>query len=232
MTLKLNEVPWGRALELILKTNGLGCVLEDNVIRIARLTDLQKEEERPAQAGRGEGARRQPGRLHAAHLVRQGGRPVQGAEERGRAFAARADQRRQRTNTVIIRDLPSYVDKAKGLMAELDTATPQVEIEARIVVTNRNFSRDFGIQWGFGGEQTARFGNTTGRVFPNQMVVNGGGVPSRRSGGGQHRAGRPVVRGRHRPAGPRLRRQPARVRTSTARSASRWATCWAASTWT
>ena len=44
VTLKLNEVPWGRALELILKTNGLGCVLEDNVIRIARLTDLQKEE--------------------------------------------------------------------------------------------------------------------------------------------------------------------------------------------
>jgi type IV pilus assembly protein PilQ len=83
-----------------------------------------------------------------------------------------------RTTTVIIRDLPSYVDKAKGLMAELDTATPQVEIEARIVVTNRNFSRDFGIQWGFGGEQTARFGNTTGRAFPNQMVVNGGGVPS------------------------------------------------------
>ena len=82
-----------------------------------------------------------------------------------------------RTNTIIIRDLPTYVDKAKGLMAELDTATPQVEIEARIVVTNRNFTRDFGIQWGFGGEQTTRFGNTTNRVFPNQIVVNGGGVP-------------------------------------------------------
>ena len=44
VTLKLNEVPWGRALELILKTNGLGCVLEENVIRIARITDLQREE--------------------------------------------------------------------------------------------------------------------------------------------------------------------------------------------
>jgi hypothetical protein len=44
VTLKLNEVPWGRALELILKTNGLGCVLEENVIRIAKLTDLQREE--------------------------------------------------------------------------------------------------------------------------------------------------------------------------------------------
>jgi len=44
VTLKLNEVPWGRALELILKTNGLGCVLEENVIRIAKLSDLQREE--------------------------------------------------------------------------------------------------------------------------------------------------------------------------------------------
>jgi type IV pilus assembly protein PilQ len=53
-----------------------------------------------------------------------------------------------------------------------------VEIEARIVITNRNFTRDFGIQWGFGAERTARYGNQTGQVFPNQIVVNGGGVPS------------------------------------------------------
>jgi type IV pilus assembly protein PilQ len=84
----------------------------------------------------------------------------------------------ERTNTVIIRDLPTFIEKSKSLMAELDTATPQVEIEARIVVTTRNFERDFGIQWGFGGEATNRYGNTTNQVFPNQIVVNGGGVPS------------------------------------------------------
>ena len=44
MTLKLNEVPWDQALDLILKANGLGYTLEGNVIRIARLADLQKEE--------------------------------------------------------------------------------------------------------------------------------------------------------------------------------------------
>ena len=62
VTLKLNEVPWGRALELILKTNGLGCVLEDNVIRIAKLTDLQSEEVDRRKLAGGEGARRRPGR--------------------------------------------------------------------------------------------------------------------------------------------------------------------------
>jgi len=177
VTLKLNEVPWGRALELILKTNGLGCVLEDNVIRIARLSDLQREEadrrkldEEKALAGELVDYTRRISYAKAGSLssvLKQAG-----------ALSARGQINiDERTNTIIIRDLPSFVEKAKGLMAELDTATPQVEIEARIVVTNRNFSRDFGIQWGFGGEKSNRFGNTTNQVFPNQIVVNGGGVP-------------------------------------------------------
>ncbi len=83
-----------------------------------------------------------------------------------------------RTNTLIIRDLPSFVDKAKGLIAELDTPTPQVEIEARIVITSRNFVRDLGIQWGFGAQASALYGNTTGREFPNSIILNGGAVPS------------------------------------------------------
>ena len=72
VTLRLNEVPWGRALELILKTNGLGCVLEDNVIRIAPLSALQREEsdrrklqEEKQLAGELIG-------LHEADLLRQG----------------------------------------------------------------------------------------------------------------------------------------------------------------
>jgi type IV pilus secretin PilQ/predicted competence protein len=177
VTLKLNEVPWGRALELILKTNGLGCVLEDNVIRIARLTDLQKEEsdrrkldEEKALAGELVDFTRRVSYAKAGTLstvLKSAG-----------ALSARGQLNiDERTNTIIIRDLPAFVEKAKDLMAELDTATPQVEIEARIVVTNRNFSRDFGIQWGFGGERSARYGNATGQSFPNQIVVNGGGVP-------------------------------------------------------
>jgi type IV pilus assembly protein PilQ len=178
VTLKLNEVPWGRALELILKTNGLGCVLEDNVIRIARLSDLQKEE--------GDRRKLDEEKALAGNLIDYTRRisyakadTLSAVLKQAGALSARGQINVDaRTNTVIIRDLPSYVEKAKGLMAELDTATPQVEIEARIVVTNRNFSRDFGIQWGFGGEQSTRFGNTTSRVFPNQIVVNGSGVPS------------------------------------------------------
>jgi type IV pilus assembly protein PilQ len=178
VTLKLNEVPWGRALELILKTNGLGCVLEDNVIRIARLTDLQKEEsdrrklaEEKALAGDLIDFSRRISYAKANTLS--------GVLKQAGALSARGQINvDERTNTIIIRDLPTFVEKAKLLIADLDTATPQVEIEARIVVTTRNFTRDLGIQWGFGAEATPRLGNTTGQAFPNSIVLNGGGVPS------------------------------------------------------
>ena len=174
VTLKLNEVPWGRALELILKTNRLGCVLEDNVIRIARLSDLQNEEaerrklqEERALAGDLADFTRRISYAKASEL--------QDVLKKAGALSARGQINiDSRTNTVIIRDLPSYIEKSKVLIADLDTATPQVEIEARIVVTNRNFTRDLGIQWGFGAEATTRYGNTTNRVFPNSIVVNGG----------------------------------------------------------
>jgi type IV pilus assembly protein PilQ len=53
-----------------------------------------------------------------------------------------------------------------------------VEIEARIVVTSRNFTRDLGIQWGFNQANTPQIGNTTGLTFPNAIIVNGQGVPA------------------------------------------------------
>jgi type IV pilus assembly protein PilQ len=70
------------------------------------------------------------------------------------------------------------IERAKDLITDLDRATSQVEIEARIVVTSRNFTRDLGIQWGFLNRQTPQFNNTTNLAFPNAIVLNGQGVPS------------------------------------------------------
>ncbi len=177
VTLKLNEVPWGRALELILKTNNLGCVLEGNVIRIARMADLQREEsdrrkleEEKALAGDLTDFSRRISYAKAGEL--------QAVLKQAGALSSRGQINVDpRTNTLIIKDLPAFIEKAKVLIADLDTATPQVEIEARIVVTTRNFTRDIGIQWGFGAEATSRYGNTTNKTFPNSIVLNGGAVP-------------------------------------------------------
>lgn len=178
VTLKLNEVPWGRALELILKTNGLGCVLEENVIRIAKISDLQREE---SDRRKLQDEKELAGDLvtHTQRISYAKAADLTDVLKKAKAVSPRGEVNVDvRTNTIIMRDLPGYVLKARSLIGELDTATPQVEIEARIVVTSRNFTRDLGIQWGFGAEATPRFGNTTSRAFPNALVLNGGAVPS------------------------------------------------------
>jgi type IV pilus assembly protein PilQ len=177
VTLKLNEVPWARALELILKTNKLGCVFEDNVIRIARLSDLQTEADERRKLNE---AKDLEGELvdFTRRISYAKADALSGVLKQSNALSARGQINvDSRTNTIIIKDLPTWLEKAKALIAELDTATPQVEIEARIVVTTRNFTRDLGIQWGFGAEATSRYGNTTGLTFPNSIVLNGGAVP-------------------------------------------------------
>jgi type IV pilus assembly protein PilQ len=177
VTLKLNEVPWGRALELILKTNGLGCVLEENVIRIAKLSDLQREE---ADRRKLQEEKALTGELidFTRRISYAKADTLSGVLKQAGALSARGQVNVDvRTNTILMRDLPAFVDKAKLLIADLDTATPQVEIEARIVVTTRNFTRDLGIQWGFGAEASPRYGNTLNQIFPNSIILNGGAVP-------------------------------------------------------
>jgi type IV pilus assembly protein PilQ len=178
VTLKLTEVPWDQALDLILKTNGLGYSLEDNVIRIARLSDLQKEEQDRRKLAEEKAL---AGDLidYTRRISYAKAQTISDVIKKAGALSARGQINvDERTNTMIMRDLATYVQKAKDLVAELDRATPQVEIEARIVVTSRNFTRDLGIQWGFNHEQSPRFGNTTDRSFPNSIILNGNGVPA------------------------------------------------------
>jgi type IV pilus assembly protein PilQ len=78
-----------------------------------------------------------------------------------------------RTNTLIITDLPDRLTSAGDLIATLDTAQPQVEIEARIVQANKNYARALGVQWGFNGRVDPALGNTTPLAFPNQGSIGG-----------------------------------------------------------
>jgi type IV pilus assembly protein PilQ len=78
-----------------------------------------------------------------------------------------------RTNTVIITDLADRLARAQDLLTSLDRPEPQVEIEARIVQTTREFSRLLGVQWGFNGRASQGLGNTLPLAFPNQVGVGG-----------------------------------------------------------
>jgi type IV pilus assembly protein PilQ len=78
-----------------------------------------------------------------------------------------------RTNTLILTDLPERLDTAANLISILDRAEPQVEVEARVVQTTREFARAIGVQWGFGGRLSPELGNTLPLTFPNRVVVGG-----------------------------------------------------------
>jgi type IV pilus assembly protein PilQ len=177
VSLKLVEVPWDQALELILKTNGLGQTIDGNVLRIANLSDLQREEEQRRRLAEekelaGETAVLRRTLAYATAQEMQGTIEAVALSPRGSITLD------TRTNTMIITDLPGYLDKAKDLIDNLDRPTPQVEIEARIVVTTRNFTRDLGVQWGFNVEKSPRYGNATNLGFPNSIVIRGDAVPS------------------------------------------------------
>jgi type IV pilus assembly protein PilQ len=83
-----------------------------------------------------------------------------------------------RTNNLIITDLQAGIDRATALLVELDAPQPQVEIEARIVRTTKDFAKELGIEWGFGGAAAPELGNTTPFAFPNSIRARGaaGGI--------------------------------------------------------
>jgi type IV pilus assembly protein PilQ len=171
VTLKLNEVPWDQALELVLKTNKLGYIQEGNVIRIAPLSQLAEEETE---------RRKLAEEKALAGELNTYTKPLSYAKARAieplikRNLSPRGDiVIDERTNTLIITDLPNYLTNVDALIQTLDTAIPGVEIEGRVVVTTRTFSRQLGIQWGFTGAMNQQYGNTTELVFPNSIEIGG-----------------------------------------------------------
>jgi type IV pilus assembly protein PilQ len=181
----LKEVPWDQALDIILKANKLGYTVDGTVVRIAPLTVLADEE---AQRRKLAEAQALSGELRVLT------RPLSYAKAQelvdivtNSALSQRGEvQVDTRTNTLIIRDLPDRLTAAGDLIATLDSPQPQVEIEARIVQTSRDFARALGVQWGFNGVASPALGNTTGLAFPNSAAVGG------RAGGAQGPLGVPT----------------------------------------
>src|SRR5262249_49163351 len=80
----------------------------------------------------------------------------------------------ERTNILVVRDIPENLDNVEELVRSLDTQTPQVLIEARIVEAATTFSNEFGIQWGGDVVMSSATGNPTGLLFPHDLTIAGG----------------------------------------------------------
>jgi type IV pilus assembly protein PilQ len=139
------DTPWDQVLDVVLKNAGLGKEIQNGVLRVAKVEKLQKEEEE----------RKKLDEIKAlAGELQTITRPLSYAKvsevqkilkdmltKRGSAILD------DRTNTLIITDLPSRISVIDDLLQTLDVQIQQVQIEARVVEANKNWQREFGVKW-------------------------------------------------------------------------------------
>jgi len=181
VSIKLTDVPWDQALDIILRNFNLGRVRENNVIRIAPTAKLSQEEKETRKL-------REEKLLSQPLITKTRALSYAKASEVSpiiiRSMSARDEVTvDERTNMLIMKMVPESVELVERLIDLLDRPTPQVMIEARIVETTKSFSREFGIQWGFQGLADATTGTTTNWNFPNSIQANGAGITSATEGG-------------------------------------------------
>jgi type IV pilus assembly protein PilQ len=147
ITMRLVDVPWDQALEIILQSKNLGMSRIGNVVRIAPIEALKREVQSELEA------RRAKERLEdlVMELI-----PINYATAKEimpqvkSILSDRGDIKvDERTNTLIIKDIPKTIPAAKNLVKSLDTKTPLVLIEARIIEASRSFQSELGVKWGF-----------------------------------------------------------------------------------
>jgi type IV pilus assembly protein PilQ len=170
VTLVLDEVPWDQALDIVMRNNGLTKELDGNVLRIATHDTMRKEaEDRQALAK----AESDAIPTVTTTRVLSYAKAAEVSTTLRRFLSPRGDIFfDERSNTMIIRDIPSAVPPLDNLIRQLDRKAQQVEIEARVVLASRNFARDIGTQFAFAG-MTGNPGirNTVGGVMANASPI-------------------------------------------------------------
>src|SRR5208282_1722386 len=148
LTVVLDDVPWDQALDIVLKNNDLARELEGNVLRIATVDTLKREAdgrraqvEAEALAVEKVSVTRFLSYAHAKDVILTVKKFL---SQRGDVVAD------ERTNAVIVNDIPKVIPIVDRLLTQLDRKTQEVEIEARVVAATRSFARDIGTQFGFG----------------------------------------------------------------------------------
>lgn len=175
VTCSFEDIPWDQFLDIILKDNKLGKTLEGNVLRIAptrTLTDEQDEQLKLRES------KEQAGPVSTKTVTLSYAKAKDVFDLLKTKKSARGEiVIDERTNTLIISDVQEKLDVIEKLISVLDTPTPQVSIEARIVEATTTFVRNLGIQWGYKGIADPFYGNQTALQFPNKMLANGSMIP-------------------------------------------------------
>ncbi len=149
LTIVLDDVPWDQALDIVLKNNDLDKQLDGNVLRLATKETLRKEADENRDLAK---AVAEAADVVTTTRVLSYAKSTDMAGTLKKFLSSRGDIiADDRSNTLIIRDIPSTLPVMDNLIRQLDRKSQQVEIEARVVAANRSFSREIGTQFAFSG---------------------------------------------------------------------------------
>lgn len=153
LTIVLDEVPWDQALDIVLQNNGLDKQLNGNVLRIATHETLRKEAETQRDLAKAQAEAITP---TTTTRVLSYAKASALAPTLKKFLSARGDIiADDRSNQLIIRDIPSVFPTIDNLIRQLDRKSQQVEIEARVISASRSFAQDIGTELGFAGTTTS-----------------------------------------------------------------------------
>ena len=175
ITLRLKNVPWDQALDIILKTKGLSKRQNGNVILVAPTEEIAAREKLDLESQK---QVEELAPLHSeliqinyakaealAELLKSEGNQL--LSERGNVTID------TRTNTLLVQDTASKLSEVRALVEKLDIPVKQVLVESRIVIANDDFARDIGVRFGFNRENS---------VGGNASLLTAGGLPGHTSG--------------------------------------------------
>jgi type IV pilus assembly protein PilQ len=176
LTIVLDDVPWDQALDIVLKNNTLSRQLDGNVLRIATVDTLRREADgrRAQQEAESMAVDRVTVTrfLSYAHSKDVVATIKKFLSSRGDIVAD------DRTNAIIISDIPGAIPGVDRLIQQLDRKTQEVEIEARVISATRSFARDIGTQLGIGwGNGPSAVGGATA-VGTSPIIVGNTPAPT------------------------------------------------------
>lgn len=187
LSLRLKNVPWDQALDIILKTKGLGMRKIGNIIMVAPSEDISAHEKVELETLK---QRAELVPLSTELITINYAKAVDIAALLKNEITSQLTERGstsvdERTNTLIISDIEEKIHEIKALVAHLDVPVRQVMIEARIVIANNNFAKELGARFGVtdvassGGTQTFTSGsmNATNSMTQSYVTNLGGTNP-------------------------------------------------------
>jgi type IV pilus assembly protein PilQ len=178
ITLRLKNVPWDQALDIILKSKGLSMRRNGNVIMVAPTQEIAAQEKLELQA---DNDIRELAPLHSEFIQINYAK----ASELAKILKAKDNKLLSerghvtvdpRTNTLLVEDTGAKLEDIRRMITKLDVPVRQVMIESRVVIANNDFARDIGVQFGVNGS-VGREGHTEALVSGGSNAGLAGNIP-------------------------------------------------------